>query len=137
MKLSIQHQDEMRFIAITDQHKVTIDLPVPHGGTNQGMTPPQLFVASLGACIGVYVVDYCEENGISYQDLSINVDWALDLNPKRIKRIHINLELPNQVLSELNKRQLIEAANSCMLHNTLGNKPQIVLSIPEVVCEVT
>lgn len=132
MRISIQHQEEMRFVATDEQHKLTIDLPVPHGGTNRGMTPPHLFVASLGACVGVYIVDFCEENEIEYQDFRIDVDWVMQMKPKRIKRINMTLDFPNHSLTERSKQQIIDSANNCVLQNTLEDKPQVILTIPDV-----
>jgi len=137
MRLSIQHEEEMRFVATAEQHKLTIDLPIPHGGTNQGMTPPQVFVASLGACIGVYIVDFCEENDIEYKNFRIDVEWVLHMKPKRIKRINMSLDFPNHSLTEVSKHQILDAANTCMLQNTLEDSPQVILTIPEVTCEVS
>ena len=91
MQLTITHEEELRFAAHSGEHRLVIDLPEPLGGTGRGMTPPQLFVASLGACLGVYIVDYCETIGVPSQGLRVQMHWEQSERPKRIGRIRAEI----------------------------------------------
>ncbi len=53
MPLTITHDEKLRFAAESGKHSLVIDLPEASGGTDAGFSPPQLFIASLGSCIGV------------------------------------------------------------------------------------
>ncbi len=129
MNIRIQHQEEMRFVAHVDKHQVICDLPIPHGGTDQGMSLPQLFIAAIGSCIGVYVVDCCENIGIDPNNLTLDLDWVMAMDPKRIKRINIKLDLPEQPLNADQTAEIEKAVNACMLHTTLTIQPEINLDM--------
>lgn len=125
MDITIHHEDELRFRARSGKHEVVFDLPVPHGGTDQGMSPPQLFVASLGACIGVYVADYCDTAGLDYRGMKIHLDWAMREDPRRIGRIEFRIDLPFASLSATREKAILNVARRCLLHNTLVQQPEM------------
>lgn len=129
MKLTINHQDELRFNACNGSHNVTIDLPIHSGGTDQGMTPPDLFVSALGSCMGVYVVDYCERVNIPYDGLCIHLDWKVSEGPKRIGKVNADIELPFVSMTPEHEAGLREATERCLLHNTLHQAPKMMLSM--------
>ncbi|HJW82526.1 MAG TPA: OsmC family protein [Acidiferrobacterales bacterium] len=129
MQLTITHEEELRFSAHNDDHRLVIDLPEPLGGTGQGMTPPQLFVASLGACLGVYVVDYCETVGVPSQGLKIQMHWEQSDRPKRIGRIRAEIELPEGDVTPARLAAIRRVAEQCLLHNTLKEAPAFDIEI--------
>lgn len=134
MELTIHHEEELRFAAHSGDHRLTIDLPEPLGGTGRGMTPPQLFVASLGACIGVYVVDYCETVGVSSQGLKVNMRWETADRPKRIGRIQADVTLPAGEVEPQRLAAIRRVAEQCLLHNTLKLTPEFDVSITTASC---
>jgi uncharacterized OsmC-like protein len=129
MKLTITHQDELRFNASNGSHNVTIDLPIHSGGTDQGMTPPDLFVSALGSCIGVYVVDYCERVDIPHEGLCINLEWKVAEQPKRIGKLNADIVLPLVAMTPEYEEGLREATERCLLHNTLHQAPKMALNL--------
>lgn len=129
MKLTITHEDELRFNACNGSHNVTIDLPVHSGGTDQGMTPPDLFVSALGSCIGVYVVDYCERVDIPYEGLCVHLEWKITENPKRIGKLNVDVELPFVAMTPEYEAGLRGATERCLLHNTLNHAPKMMLNL--------
>lgn len=49
--LSVAHQAGDRFELQVRGHRLLCDQPPGRGGTDQGPTPTELFVASLAACV--------------------------------------------------------------------------------------
>ena len=47
-----------KFETMAGRHRIITDQPVAGGGTDAGPTPPELLLASLGACAGHYAVEY-------------------------------------------------------------------------------
>ena len=123
MNITIQHHEDVRFSAHHGDHQVTIDLPESHGGNGRGMSPPQLFVASLGACVGVYVADYCDSHAIPYQGMRLHLEWKYKEKPRRIGCVRVRLELPSGPLSAEHQQGIHDSAQQCLLHNTLVQKP--------------
>jgi len=129
MQLTIHHEEELRFAAHCDDHRLVIDLPEPLGGTGRGMTPPQLFVASLGACLGVYVVDYCETVGVPSQGVKVHMRWEQSDRPKRIGRIRAQIDIPHAGISPARRTAIQRVAEQCLLHNTLKEMPVFDIAV--------
>ena len=129
MGILIQHHEDVRFSARHGEHEVIIDLPKSHGGDNRGMSPPQLFVAALGACVGVYVVDYCDRHAISYQGMCLDPDWKYKERPRRIGSVRMRLELPSDPLTAEHEQGIRDSVQQCLLHNTLAQKPEFEVEV--------
>ena len=108
-------------------HSVRIDQPVDNGGEDSAMTPPELFAASMAACIGHYVANYCKQAGIESDGLEVNADWATADKPRRIGELSFKVALPN--LPESRRKAVERVASSCLLHATLEHPPQMKIEL--------
>lgn len=129
MNLTIEHQEEVRFDARFGEHQVTIDLPESHGGQGRGMAPPQLFMAALGGCAGVYVADYCDSQGIDYKGMRLSVDWDYENRPRRISSVRVRIDMPGGELTAAQVQGMLDAVNGCTLHNTLAQQPRFDIEV--------
>jgi len=129
MAITVSYEEGLRFRAWNGDHQVVIDLPEGVGGSNRGMSPPQLFIASLGSCIGVYVVDYCKRAGISCQGMKIHLDWKIKDDPKRIGDIGVKIELPSCELPPARKKAILSVAEHCLVHNTIHHLPEVDIQL--------
>ena len=127
MGMTVTHKDGLRFVALTRGHEVISDQPLGKG-TDQGMTPPELLMASLGACIGVYVVGFAERHHLPHQGLSIDLEWERAEDPARIAGVKVEVRLPGEV-SEEHRKALHRVAEQCLIHNTLRNGPEVAITI--------
>ncbi len=93
------------------------------------MSPPQLFVASLGACVGVYVAGYCDRHSISYQNMRLTLDWKYKDHPRRIGNVLVKLELPCGPLSAESQQGIQDSVQRCLQHNTLAHTPEFQVDI--------
>jgi len=129
MSIVIQHHEDVRFSAHHGDHQVTIDLPESHGGNNRGMSPPQLFVAAIGACVGVYVADYCDNHALEYQGMRLHLDWKYREKPRRISSVRVRVELPSGPLVAEHEQGIQNTVQQCLLHNTLAQKPEFAVHV--------
>ncbi len=60
-------------------HKITIDQPENAGGTNEGPTPLEYFLFSLGGCIATIARIAAMQQKIALRSMAVSVD--ADLNP--------------------------------------------------------
>lgn len=132
MQLMIEHEEAMCFAAGSGEHRITIDLPEPQGGSGRGLAPPQLFMASLGTCIGVYVVDYCESVGVPSRGLKIHMRWEQMSRPKRIGRIHAEVLMPDADIEPQRLAAIRRVAEQCLLINTLRQAPAFDVDVTAV-----
>jgi putative redox protein len=126
--LTIAYKGGMRFDATARQHTVAIDLSPEKGGTDSGMNPPETFMASLGACVGVYVAHYGRAAKLDMEGMKIDMDWQLSEDKTKIARIQISIALPQ---AEVGKRQkaVLDVAHHCLIHNTIFGQPDVTMTL--------
>lgn len=126
--MKIIYESGMRFIAETRGHRITADLPAEKGGTDQGMTPPELLAASLGTCIGVYVVSYCQSVGIDTTGLTVDVQSEMAASPARVGQMHAVVTVPGGI-PEDRRSAVMKVAHNCLIHQTLCNMPDMTIEL--------
>jgi len=112
-RIRTRHSGDLRFETELGDHVLVTDVR-----NNKGPKPPEIFVASLGACVGVLVADYCERVGIDAEGLAVDVDYEWASDPSRISDIKVTIDLPN---AELNgrARAIKRVAEHCPVHQTI------------------
>jgi uncharacterized OsmC-like protein len=73
LEVSLYHNGGSRFTGEARHHRVVLDQPVEDGATDQGMSPAELLLASLGGCVGQYVAQYLTTRGLSPRGLAVRV----------------------------------------------------------------
>ncbi|MBN1679619.1 MAG: OsmC family protein [Anaerolineae bacterium] len=112
------YKGDMLFETTINGHTLTIDVPESMGGSNRGVTPPQVFIASLSSCIGAFAASYCNEHGINTEGMTVSVSFEKVSDPTRLVNIKAHVELPN---GEVGKRgtAVKRAALHCPVHETI------------------
>ena len=52
MEVTVEHLGAVQFEIKARQHTIACDQPPENGGFDEGMTPPELLLASLASCAG-------------------------------------------------------------------------------------
>jgi uncharacterized OsmC-like protein len=130
MEVKVDYIGGMGFHAQCGSHKVAIDLPEESGGKDKAATPPQLFLASLGSCVGVYVASYCQNSGLDAREMQISVSAHKAADPARLDDIKITISLPK---AELGKRAaaVLQVAKKCLIHNTIGHNSKMEIELAQ------
>jgi uncharacterized OsmC-like protein len=110
------------------QHTVFSDQPPENGGYDEGMTPPELFLASLGACAAYYAAEYLRQKGLASEGTRVKVVAEKVMNPPRVDNIRIEVELP-MVSEERDRAGVDRAVHRCLIHNTLMHPPKIAIAV--------
>lgn len=127
MSLKVKYLGGFKFLLNCRGHRAVSDQPVSQGGGDEGMMPPEIFAGALGACIGVYVVNFCKNHGIPTDNMEIKVSWRKCENPKRIGEMDVKILLPN--LDERFRKPILKVAESCLIHRTIQNSPQVSIDL--------
>jgi len=78
----------------------------------KGMMPPEVFLASLGSCIGVYLRKYAEGAKFDLPEFSISVDADLSKDtPAYFRKIELKIDLKGIQLDERRIRTIHEFLN--------------------------
>lgn len=122
------YRGDMLFESEVGNHSIKIDVPSAMGGSDRGPTPPELFVASLGSCVGAFVAQYCERAGLSTEDLAIHVSYDKAADPTRLVNLKVKVDLPHADCEK--KRPAIErVAQHCPVHETIETMEDITFEI--------
>ncbi len=130
MKLEVNLQEGFLFKAICGGHEVFTDQHAAEGGTDRAMTPAELFIASLGTCIGVYAVRFCKRHNLPTEGMKVFLDWSNAKDPVRIGTIKAEIRYPHDI-PETEKKGLLRMAEACFVHETILHKPEIVIELKE------
>jgi putative redox protein len=130
MKMEIQHSGGWRFDAKYRSHEVVSDQPREEDGEDTGMTPVELFIASLGFCLGVYAKNFCDRHNIKTDNLKIELEWKMAEKPTRIGKIDAEIHVGSNLAPNLAKA-IKRVVEHCTIHNTMMNTPKIAISISE------
>ena len=128
MKLEVTHKEGFLFNAICGGHEVFTDQHAAEGGTDKAMTPAELFIASLGTCIGVYAVRFCKRHNLPTEGMKVLMDWTVVKDPVRIGSIKAELHYPHSI-PETERKGLLRMAEACFVHETILHKPEIVVEL--------
>ena len=128
MNARVKFSGGKKFTMKVRGHEIVADLPESKGGEDSAPTPPELFMASLGTCMGVYAAGYLRTAEFDPEGLEISLDWEFNPEGNRIGKINVSLVTPNAVLGP-RKRALMAAVSKCVIHNTLHQPPEINMEI--------
>jgi putative redox protein len=141
MELIVEHLGAVQFEITARGHRVISDQPEELGGDNEGMTPPELLLGSLGSCAAYYAVDYLKRkkllvNGtrvrVSADKIKPTLRAGQPLTGARVDNFQIEVEVPLH-LTEEQHRGLEDAVHNCLIKNTLLTPPSISLAIRSTV----
>jgi putative redox protein len=126
LEVITKHLGAVQFEVNARNHTIYSDQPVENGGFDEGMTPPELMLGSLGACAAYYAVDYLKRAKVPADGLRVRTTAEKVVGPPRLDDIRIELECPG-VVEERHRRGLLETVRKCLIHNTLLHTPRIRL----------
>ena len=123
MDIKVRCLSAKKFEMTTRGHKVLADQPVGNGGVDSAMTPPELFLSSLGACAAYYAAEYLRARGLPEEGLEIHVTGEKGDQPARIVSLQFEVVAPG--LNQRHRDGILRAVDACFLKHTL-NKPPVM-----------
>lgn len=136
METTVVYRGGKRFEAIARNHRVLSDQPPDNGGADEGMTPPELFLASLGTCAAFYAAEYLNTRALPADGLQVRVSGEKGGKPVRITSIQISVTAPGVDSDDRHREGLRRAAGRCLIHNTLVAPPHVEIRIGAEVSEL-
>ncbi len=105
---------------------IKTDQPVSAGGEGSAPSPFDLFMASIAACSGYYVLVFCQSRGLSYENISLVLKKERNPETKRIEKIFIDINLPAD-FPEKYKSAVIKSVNSCSVKIHMQYPPEFIV----------
>ncbi len=128
MEVFVEHLGDVQFEIRARQHVVISDQPLESGGFDEGMTPPELMLASLGSCAGFYAAAYLKKHELATVGTRVRVTADKAKAPARLDNFRIEVEVPLE-LDEHHRKGVEEAVHRCLIHTTMLNPPRIELAV--------
>jgi uncharacterized OsmC-like protein len=131
MEVNVKLLGDVKFEVAARKHSLVCDQPAENGGSDEGMTPPELLLASLGSCAAFYAAAYLRKKGLAREGVEVRVTAEKAGPPARLDNFKIEVRVP-LALSEADRAGMDVAVHHCLIHNTLLRTPsiQIVLQAP-------
>ena len=128
MQVKVEQLENVRFRIHAGKHTVVCDQPAANGGSDEGMTPPDFLLASLGACAAFYAVQYLKARNLATSGVEVLVDAEKLKSPARLGNFRIDVLCPVP-LSDEQQLGLVRSVHSCLIHNTLMSVPEIAIEL--------
>lgn len=126
MEMRIKFPGNKKVAAEFNGFTVLTDQPKEAGGDGLAPGPFELFLASIGACAGVFVQSFCRKRAIPFEGIELieTVDWN-DAD-HRVSKVTLEISLPHD-FPEKYKDSVVAAANLCTVKKHLLTPPALLV----------
>ena len=129
MEITVEHLGSVQFEIKARGHSIICDQPLDHGGFDEGITPPELLLASLGSCAAYYAAEYLRKHKLAGEGSRVRVTCDKVKSPvPRLTNFVIEVNALTE-LSDHHRKGLREAVEHCLVKNTLVHPPKITLQL--------
>src|ERR1017187_4206472 len=128
MEVTVEHLGAVQFEIKARQHVIASDQPAENGGYDEGMTPPELLLASLGSCAAFYAAAYLRKHKLAEEGTKVRVTAEKRKDPPRLDEFRIFVDVPSD-LDPKHVDGIEHAVHQCLIHNTLLHPPTIAIEI--------
>jgi ribosomal protein S12 methylthiotransferase accessory factor len=106
---------------------IKTDQPIENGGNNANPDPFSLFISSIGACTGFYILSFCLERNIPIEDIELILKTNKNKN-NMVEKIDIGI-ITNKSFPDKYIKSIIKVANLCTVKKHLESPPTINISL--------
>ena len=126
--MEITLEDKKKVIAKFGNYKVITDQPVESGGEATAPTPFEMFLLSIGTCVGIFIKSFCDQRNIPSKDIKIIESFNYNPQTHLIGKIKLDIQLPPD-FPEKYKSAVISTANLCTVKKHLDSPPEIEVTV--------
>jgi len=128
-QLEVSYVGGESYAVETRGHALLADQPGAAGGADTAMTPVELFVASLSACVAFYAGGHLARHGLSRNGLHVTAAFTTAADrPARVGDVRLTIRVPGD-MPPSREAALLAVASHCTVHNTLRQAPGITIGL--------
>jgi putative redox protein len=109
-------------------HTVRTDQPIESGGTDTAMSPFDLFLASMAACMGFYALRFCQQRNLPTEGLGLTLEPVRTEDGKRVETIRTTLQLPGEFPDKY-RDAIVRSVDHCAVKRALEEPPEFELEV--------
>jgi putative redox protein len=128
LDVTVNYSNGVEFEVHARQHSLVCDQPTENSGSDLGMTPPELLLASLGTCAAYYAAEYLRTRRLDLSGLQVRLTAEKLLKPTRLSKFQVSVIAPG-CNDERHREGIYRAAKNCLIHNTLLHSPEISITV--------
>ena len=99
------------------------DQPIQGGGQGSAPTPFATFLASIGACAGIYVLGFCQQRQLPTQGIRIVQTMDFDRESGMVDKVTLDVVVPPD-FPEKYRPALVRVADQCKVKKHLEHPPK-------------
>ncbi|WP_199141303.1 OsmC family protein [Pedobacter sp. ASV12] len=108
-------------------HLIYADEPAELGGTDEGMQPGALLLASLGSCTAITIRMYADRKEFPLEAIKVDLAICKEEQMSQETTISRKIEFTGALTHEQRER-LMQIADKCPIHKLLSNPIRILTS---------
>ncbi len=115
MTSTVQYLGELRTEA-THLHsgtKIITDAPLDNQGKAEAFSPTDLCATSLATCLMTIMGISARNHGLDMTGAKAEINKVMAADPRRISRVEINITMPANGFTDVQKKMLETAARTC------------------------
>lgn len=105
-------------------HFIYADEPEDVGGTDEGMPPGALLLASLGSCTAITIRMYADRKNFNLETIKIDLAICKEEEMSKETRITRKIEFTGDLTAD-ERQRLMVIADKCPIHKILSNPIKI------------
>ena len=107
-----------------DKFTVLTDQPPIGGGEGSAPTPFAVFLASLGACAGIYVLGFCRQRDLPVDGIRIVQRMhRRDGGKGLLEKVEMEIQVPSS-FPEKYYSALVRSADQCLVKRVIADPPE-------------
>lgn len=122
MDMEIFFPGNMRVAARYKGFVIETDQSDHGGGDESAPAPFDLFMASIGTCVGVYVLSFLKQRGMPTDGAGVVMRHERDPETRLVSRITLEIKVPSG-FPEKYRDAIIRAAETCAVKRHLQDPP--------------
>lgn len=123
MDMRIHFPGGKRVTAEYNGFSIATDQPLGGGSEGSAPAPFDLFLASLGTCAGIYVLQFLRQRDLETEGLEIIQHHKWNPQTGRLDQVTLTIHLP-EGFPERYRKAIVQAAGLCAVKKHLETPPQ-------------
>lgn len=111
-------------------HVLHTDQPLTNGGEDSAPSPYDLFLASIGACAGIFVQGFCAARKLPTDDVRVIEQPHFD-EKGVLKSVDLRVEVPPD-FPERYRDALIHVVEQCSVKKAIAAQPEFAVSVEAI-----
>ncbi len=122
MEISVEFGEGRVVETAIGDHVVRTDQPVKDGGGGTAPSPSDLFLVSIAACAGYYVLNFCLERKIATAGSGVIMRTSTNEKTRLMDNIRIEIKLPPG-FPEKYEKAVVRAVDLCWVKKNIETAP--------------